>query len=137
MQKSEKSLLLIHRENYVVPKGQEQRVHCKIAKLDEKGNFIELPRIRTYGLRGFETLFKENMEKLGYTLEILYHPQKRYSGAVIRNDATAIAEKDAEIEALKAQLEAKAEAEAKAKAEAEANEQMSEKPEKKQPRKRE
>lgn len=106
MRKSEQSLLLTSRENYVVPKGQEHRVHCKVARLDDKGNFLEPLRLRTYGVKGFDTIFKENMEKLGYTLEILYHPQGKYSGDVIRNSATIIAEKDAEIEALKAQLEA-------------------------------
>lgn len=116
MLKSEQSLLLIHRENYVVPKGQEQRVHCKVAKLDEKGNFIEKPRIRTYGVKGFETIFKENMEKIGYTVEILHHPQGKYSGIVIRNADTELAAKEAEIEALKAQLaerEQKSEGEAR------------------------
>lgn len=104
MQKNEQSLLLMSRENYNVPKGQEHKVHCKVAKLDENGNFLEPIRLRTFGVKGFETIFKENMEKLGYTLEILYHPNGRYSNVVIRNSATIIAEKDAEIAALKAQL---------------------------------
>lgn len=45
MQNKEQSALLVHRENYIVPKGEEHAVHYKIAKLTENGAFIEPPRI--------------------------------------------------------------------------------------------
>lgn len=100
MQNNEQSLLLTHRENYIVPKGQEQTVHCKIAKLDSNGNFLESVRLVRFGLKKFETTIKDNLETMGYTVEILHHPMGKYSNSVIKS-------KDAEIEALKAELEAK------------------------------
>lgn len=100
MQNNEQSLLLTHRENYIVPKGQEQTVHCKIAKLDSNGNFLESVRLVHFGLKKFETTIKDNLETMGYTVEILHHPMGKYSNSVIKS-------KDAEIKALKAELEAK------------------------------
>lgn len=100
MQNNEQSLLLTHRENYIVPKGQEQTVHCKIAKLDSNGNFLESVRLVHFGLKKFETTIKDNLETMGYTVEILHHPMGKYSNSVIKS-------KDVEIKALKAELEAK------------------------------
>lgn len=107
MQNNEQSLLLTHRENYIVPKGQEQTVHCKIAKLDSNGNFLESVRIVHFGLKKFETTIKDNLETMGYTVEILHHPMGKYSNSVIKSKDVEIKVKDAEIEALKAELEAK------------------------------
>lgn len=103
MQNKGQSLLLTHRENYV-PEGQEHKVHCKIAKLDESGSFIERPRLVHYGVKKFETIFKENLETMGYTIEILHHPLGRYSNVVIRDKDAEIAQKDDEIARLKAEL---------------------------------
>lgn len=107
MQNNEQSLLLTHRENYIVPKGQEQTVHCKIAKLDANGNFLEGVRLVHFGLKKFETTIKDNLETMGYTVEILHHPMGKYSNSVIKSKDVEIKVKDAEIEALKAELEAK------------------------------
>lgn len=107
MQNNEQSLLLTHRENYNVPKGQEQTVHCKIAKLDANGNFLEGVRLVHFGLKKFETTIKDNLETMGYTVEILHHPMGKYSNSVIKSKDVEIKVKDAEIEALKAELEAK------------------------------
>ena len=78
-QNNEQSLLLTHRENYNVPKGQEQTVHCKIAK-----NWIlTATSLREFALflrlKKFETTIKDNLETMGYTVEILHHPMGRYS----------------------------------------------------------
>lgn len=99
------SLLLMHRENYIVPKGQERNVHCKIAKLDGGGNFIEKAKLIFVGVKMFETTMKENLETMGYTVEILYHPLGRYSNVVIKDKDVEMAIKDAEIERLKKELE--------------------------------
>lgn len=104
MQNNEQSLLLTHRENYIVPKGQEQTVHCKVAKVDANGNFIEKARFLRFGLKAFESGHKDNLESMGYTVEILYHPLGRYSNVRITDKDTEIAKRDAEIEALKAQI---------------------------------
>ena len=107
MQNNEQSLLLTHRENYIVPKGQEQIVHCKIAKLDASGNFLEEVRLVRFGLKKFETMVKANLETMGYTVEILHHPMGKYSNSVIKSKDLEIKVKNAEIEALKAELESK------------------------------
>lgn len=104
MQNKEQSLLLIHRENYNVPKGQERSVHCKIAKLDANGNFLEKARLVRFGVKAFETAHKDNLETMGYTVEILYHPMGRYNNSIIRDKDVEIAEKNREIEALKEQV---------------------------------
>lgn len=109
MLNNEQSLLLTHRENYNVPKGQEQSVHCKIAKADESGAFIERPRLVHFGIKEFETGCKDNLETMGYMVEILYHPMGKYSNVVIKDKDTEIATRDAEIEALRAELASKAE----------------------------
>lgn len=80
-------------------------MHCKIAKLDSAGNFIEKARIIRVGLKKFETVVKENLETMGYTVEILYHPMGKYSNVVIKDKDVEIRMKDAEINALKAKLE--------------------------------
>lgn len=111
MQNNEQSLLLIHRENYKVPKGQEHSVHCKVAKLDASGNFIEKARVVCFGAKKFDAMIKDNLETMGYTIEILYHPMGKYSNVVIKDKDVELKAKDAEIEALRKALE---EAEAKA-----------------------
>jgi uncharacterized protein with GYD domain len=129
----------VHRENYEVPKGQEQSVHVKIAKVTSDGTFLEPARIIHEEPKFFETVAKRNLETLGYTVEILYHPQGKYSSVRIvdkdaqlqavqsevetlkaKNEAgqAALSEKDAEIARLKAELaKAHGKPEAKAKKE--------------------
>ena len=135
MQNKEQQALLVHRENYEVPKGQEQVVHYKIAKLDAHGKVLEPARICHDEPKLFETVLKRNLEILGYTVEILHHPDSRYSSVkietaeeklalkdleiqklkeqVAQKEGNPLSEKDAEIERLKAEL-AKAKAEKKA-----------------------
>lgn len=97
MQNNEQSLLLTHRENYIVPKGQEQAVHCKIVKLDSAGNFLEKCKLIRVGLKKFETIIKNNLEIMGYSVEILYHPMGKYSNVVIKDKDVEIASRDLEI----------------------------------------
>lgn len=104
MQNNEQSLLL-HRENYEVPKGQEQSVHCKVAKMDENGNFYEKPRVLHFGVKSFDTMDKVNLEAMGYSVEILYHPNGRYTNVRITSKEEELARKDAEIAELKAQID--------------------------------
>lgn len=104
MQSKEQSALLVHRENYEVPKGQERAVHFKIAKMTTDGGFIEKPRIVKSSVKQFETIEKTHLENAGYTIEILYHPQGTYSNVRIVDKNIELANKDAEIAALKAKL---------------------------------
>ena len=108
MQSKEQSALLVHRENYEVLKGQERAVHFKIAKMTKDGGFLEKPRIVKSSVKQFETIEKTHLENAGYTIEILYHPQGTYSNVRIVDKNIELANKDAEIAALKAQLAEKA-----------------------------
>lgn len=111
MPNREQSALLVHRENYIVPKGQEQVVHIKIAKLTADGSVLEPARIVREEPKFFDTVAKRNLETLGYTVEILFHPEGKYTSvriedkdAKLREAATALSEKDEEIARLKAEL---------------------------------
>ena len=104
MQNKEQSALLVHRENYIVPKGEEHAVHYKIAKLTENGAFIEQPRIVKSRVKMFETITKRGLELNGYTVEILYHPNGTYSNVRIEDKNILIKKQDAEIAELKARL---------------------------------
>ena len=124
MQNKEQNALLVHRENYEVPKGQEHVVHYKIAKLDSTGKVLEPARIVKDDPKYFETVLKRNLENMGYTVEILHHPQGRYSSVRVETAEARLAEKDAEIARLKAELakaqEAKVETKTEAKVETKA-----------------
>jgi rRNA processing protein Gar1 len=111
MPNREQSALLVHRENYIVPKGQERVVHIKIAKLTADGSVLEPARIVREEPKFFDTVAKRNLETLGYTVEILFHPDGKYTSvriedkdAKLREAATALSEKDEEIARLKAEL---------------------------------
>lgn len=104
MQNKEQSALLVHRENYIVPKGEEHAVHYKIAKLTENGAFIEPPRIVKSRVKMFETITKRGLEINGYTVEILYHPNGTYSNVRIEDKNVLIKKQDEEIAELKARL---------------------------------
>lgn len=104
MQNKEQSALLVHRENYEVPKGQEQAVHIKIAKLDARGNIIEQPRIIREGVKFFESVAQSNLITQGYTIEILYHPLGKYTSVRINDKDEMLKSKDAEIARLKAEM---------------------------------
>ena len=104
MQK-EQSALLVHRENYEVPKGQEQSVHYRIAKIAPNGSFFEKPRICKDNPKEFDSSLKRNLEILGYTVEILYHPHDKYTDVRIEDKEATLKAKDAEIAALKAKVQ--------------------------------
>lgn len=104
MQNKEQSALLVHRENYIVPKGEEHAVHYKIAKLAENGAFIEPPRIVKSRVKMFETITKRGLELNGYTVEILFHPNGTYSNVRIEDKNILIKKQDEEIAELKAKL---------------------------------
>lgn len=104
MQNKEQSALLVHRENYIVPKGEEHAVHYKIAKLTENGEFIEQPRIVKSRVKLFESVTKRGLELNGYTVEILFHPNGTYSNVRIEDKNILIKKQDAEIAELKAKL---------------------------------
>lgn len=115
MQNQNLPLLSISRENYLVPKGEEQIVHYKAEKIlfDPKDGRTRLshPDLLKTGVKMFDDV-KRNLEMQGYTIEILYHPLGKYTNVVIPKDAGAelaeaqaeLAAKDEEIARLRAEL---------------------------------
>lgn len=101
MQKNEQP---VSNNGYIVPKGQEQVVHYKIAKMSADGSIIEKPRICHTNPKMFDGGYLRNLELLGYSVEILYHPLGKYTATKIVDKDETIKEKDAEIERLKALL---------------------------------
>lgn len=109
MQNNNLPLISISRENYNVPKGEEQLVHYKI----EKVRFSNDGRVRISHpdlIKTSDKMFdmvKRNLELQGYTLEILYHPEGKYTDVRIPKDtASELIEKEDEIARLKAELAA-------------------------------
>ena len=121
MQNQNLPLLSMSRENYQVPKGEEQIVHYKAEKIlfDPKDGRTRLshPDLLKTGVKMFDEV-KRNLELQGYTIEILYHPLGKYTNVRIPKDANAelaeakaqLADKDEEIARLKAALAEKEEA---------------------------
>lgn len=108
MQNQNLPLLSTHRENYKVPKGEERVVHYKIERVlfDPKDGVTRVshPDLIKTDVKMFDDV-KRNLELQGYTVEILFHPDGKYSNVVIPGDPRAeVAEKDAEIEALRAEI---------------------------------
>lgn len=104
MQNKEQSALLVHRENYIVPKGEERAVHYKIAKMTSDGSFIEPARIVKSRVKQFDTIEKRGLELGGYTIEILFHPLGTYTNVRIEDKNVVLKRQEDEIAALKAQL---------------------------------
>lgn len=121
MLKNEQNALLLHKENYNVPKGQEHLVHYKIAKQTPSGDFQEKVRLVLTGVKTFDGSVKRNLELQGYLVEILYHPKGTYSNVVIIDKDNALAEMRRKL----AELEGKANEDTNAIAE-EANRRLKE-----------
>lgn len=99
----------VNRTNYTPANNEKHLVHYKaeIPRHNRVSGVKEShPEILKTGLKMFPTV-KRNLEKQGYVIEIIYHPEGKYNTPVstVKPD-----KKDLEIEALKAQL---TEAEAK------------------------
>lgn len=108
MQNQNLPLLSTHRENYKVPKGEERVVHYKIERVlfDPKDGVTRVshPDLIKTDVKMFDAV-KYNLELQGYTVEILYHPDGKYSNVVIPGDPRQeVAEKDNEIAALRAEI---------------------------------
>lgn len=110
MQNQNLPLLSISRENYKVPKGEERVVHYKAERvLYTRDGMTRLskPALIKTNVKMFDEV-KRNLEVQGYTIEILYHPQGKYTNVVIpQNPTTVLAEKEAQLEAKNVELDAK------------------------------
>lgn len=121
-------VLDITADNYVVPKGEEMRVHAKIEvkQFDPKtGARISTPRIQKFGRKAWQKVVKSALKKQGYTIEILHDPDvyaREYAeqvkaAQVAKAQAAkeaAEAKKAAELAAIKEQAKAEVLAELRA-----------------------
>lgn len=65
-------------ENYIVPKGEENRFHViqEVLKFSgESGERISKPRIQKYGAKAFPELL-EQLKKQGFTVTVLHDPRE-------------------------------------------------------------
>ena len=117
MQNQNLPLLSITRENYQVPKGEEQEVHYKAERIlydpNDGRTRLSHPDLIKTNVKMFDDV-KRNLELQGYTIEILYHPQGKYTNVRIPKDAGTelrerteeLAKAQDEIARLRAELDA-------------------------------
>lgn len=110
-----KSLLEVTRENYIVPKGEEQLVHYIAEKVlfdGKTGKRLSHPDLIKTDVKLFESVMLRNLELQDYSINIVYHPEGKYIDFTPAEDtASENARLKSELEEMKAKL---AEMEAKA-----------------------
>lgn len=98
-----KNLEGVNRSNYIPAANERHLVHYKaeILRYDNKTGMKQshASLVKT-GVKMFPTV-KRDLEKQGYTIEIVYHPQGKYNTPV---QSAPVDNRDAEIAALKAEL---------------------------------
>lgn len=103
-----KKLADVNKSNYTPAAAEQHLVHYKaeIPRYDNKtGRKQSQPSLVKTGLKLFPSV-KRELEKQGYVIEIVYHPEGKYNTPV----QTALEDnRDAEIAALKAELAQKEE----------------------------
>lgn len=108
----DKNVAALNRSNYTPAPNEKHLVHYKaeIPRFNNKtGRQESHPEIIKTGLKMFPSV-KRELEKQGYIIEILWHPEGKYNTPL---QPAPVDERDAEIAALKAEL-AKKEEEMKA-----------------------
>lgn len=117
----------VTKDNYVVPAGEEKVYHARIEvkKFDSNtGQRQSIPRIQKFGAKSFKSILS-NLKKQGYTVDVLHDPseylaeqkEKQAVSAAERAQKlkeAAEAKKQAELDALKAELRKELLAELKA-----------------------
>lgn len=64
-------------ETFIVPKGEEQFYHCRIEVRRfnaSTGARISRPRMQCFGKKFFENGGREELERQGYTVEVMHNP---------------------------------------------------------------
>lgn len=68
----------VNADNYIVPANEKHLYHCviEIRKFNEStGARLSKPRIQKFGKKAFDLVYPKLKEQ-GYTVDILYAPQK-------------------------------------------------------------
>lgn len=95
----------VNRGNYTPDKSEKHLVHYKAELVRHNGKTgakESHPELLKTGIKMFPQV-KRDLEKQGYIIEIVYHPQGKYNTPM---PTPKVDERDAEIAALKAELEA-------------------------------
>lgn len=105
-------ILEVTPENFICPSNERNMYHCRIEikKFNpETGERLSKPRIQVFGKKFFETFGLHNLRKQGYTVDILHDPNQFVKAnrerIAAEERAKAEAEKEAERQAIRAQLE--------------------------------
>lgn len=104
-----KSLLEVTKDNYIVPKGEEQVVHytTESVNISNEGKRLSKPILCKTDVKLFDTIVLRNLELQGYAVNIVYHPNGKYNHYEPVMDAETVRRSmEAENEALRAELEA-------------------------------
>lgn len=99
------SILEVTAENYICPKGEEHLYHCRIEQKffnQQTGERVSVPRIQKFDKKQFEGSLLHNLRRIGYSVDILYNPNKWLE----ENEAKQAEAKAKAIEAQKAAQEA-------------------------------
>ena len=70
------SLLEVTKENYIVPRGEEDTYHCRIEQIQfhpTKGTRLSRPRIQKFNAKMYPSIAR-NLRQQGWDIEILYDP---------------------------------------------------------------
>lgn len=70
-------IIKIDADNYKVPAGEEHLYHVKIEvkKFNpDSGARMSRPRIQIFGAKEYETTVKNDLDRQGYTLDVLHNP---------------------------------------------------------------
>ena len=104
-------ILEVTPENFICPSNERNMYHCRIEikKFNpETGERLSKPRIQVFGKKFFETFGLHNLRKQGYTVDILHDPNQFVKANMERiaaeERAKAEAEKEAERQAIRAQI---------------------------------
>lgn len=69
-------LLEVTRENYIVPKGEEDTYHCRIEQTQfnpRNGKRVSRPRIQKFNAKMYPSVAR-NLRQQGWDIEVLYDP---------------------------------------------------------------
>ena len=71
-------LLEVTRENYIVPKGEEDTYHCRIEQTQfnpRNGQRVSRPRVQKFNAKMYPTIAR-NLRQQGWDIEVLYDPSE-------------------------------------------------------------
>ena len=69
-------LLEVTRENYIVPRGEEDTYHCRIEQTQfnpRNGQRVSRPRIQKFNAKMYPSIAR-NLRQQGWDIEVLYDP---------------------------------------------------------------